>query len=204
MPPLNDSNPLPKEFYKRSPDHVAVDLIGRIIMSRVLGVEKSCVIVETEAYHGPWDPASRASMHRRGRIVERLRGAVGVTLVYGIHRQWLLNVVAHPPAGWGAVLLRACEPLSPGQPPPRGPGRLTRYLSVDRRLDGVPVYDPKSLLLVLEARIDGVRITRGWRVGVRRDMPLKQRFCLEGTVGLVLRVFSISWALARPSAAQVS
>ena len=47
---------LNKKFFLRSPDIVAKELLGKIM--QVNG--KKAKIVETEAYFGPEDPASRA------------------------------------------------------------------------------------------------------------------------------------------------
>ncbi len=173
---------LPREFYERDPAEVAVNLLGMVMVRRLSGGEKACAIVETEAYYGPEDPASRASRHKRGRIVEALRGPVGYTLVYGIHRQWLLNIIAHPPGGWGAVLLRACMPLTGMDEKTRtnGPGLLTRALHIDRKLSGIPVYGDNSLITVEDwnLELDTYSIQRGWRIGVARDLDVPLRFCL--------------------------
>ncbi len=164
---------------------VAMELLGSVLIRRSESGIRACMVVETEAYYGPWDPASRASRYRRGRIVERLRGPVGVLLVYGMHRQWLTNIVAHEPGGWGAVLLRACEPLH-GIPPviqPRGPGRLSRALGIDKSFDGIPVYTSASPLIIvrpIKPMIE-MRIVRSKRIGVSRDLEEPLRFCLEGS-----------------------
>lgn len=164
---------------------VAIELLGSVLVRRSGVNVKSCRIVETEAYYGPWDPASRASRHKRGRIVERLKGPVGVLLVYGIHRQWLTNIVAHEPGEWGAVLLRACEPLQgiPPDIPPKGPGRLSKALDIDRSLDGTPVYTITSPLQVIRpvGPTGEKRVVRSKRVGVTRDLEEPLRFCLEGS-----------------------
>ena len=75
-------------------------------------------------------------------------GHAYVYLVYGMHE--CLNVVAHPAASAGAVLLRALEPVEgielmrvrrgrPEEPAARlaaGPARLCQALAVDRGLSG--------------------------------------------------------------------
>ncbi len=169
-----------EEFYWRDPRIVALELLGNVLERALPGRVLRCVITETEAYLGPEDPGSRASMHRRGRIVERLRGPSGITLVYGVHGNWMLNIVAHSPGGIGAVLLRACEPISPGLGNTLGPGRLTRALRVDKSLDGVPVYICNSPLRVL--RGPGPRaVARSHRIGLRRDLDEPLRFCDAGS-----------------------
>ena len=164
---------------------MAMEILGLLLVRRSGDVIKACRIVETEAYYGPWDPASRASRHRRGRIVERLKGPVGVLLIYGIHRQWLTNIVAHKPGEWGAVLLRACEPLQgiPPSVPPKGPGRLSKALEIDKSLDGIPVYNPTSPVQIVKPSnpVKEARIARSKRIGVTKDLDEPLRFCLEGS-----------------------
>ncbi|MEB3861751.1 MAG: DNA-3-methyladenine glycosylase [Desulfurococcales archaeon] len=167
---------LPQAFYERPADQVALDLLGKILQARSGGGVRRCRIVEVEAYFGPCDPASRARRGRRGRIARALHGPPGLTLVYGMHRQWLLNIVAHPPWMAGAVLLRSCTPLEPGEGNPRGPGRLTRYMGIGREMDSLPVYDPTSLVQVLDDGYRPGRVLRGGRIGVREDLELPLRF----------------------------
>lgn len=171
---------LPEEFYWRDPRRVALELLGNLLERSLPGRLIRCIITEVEAYLGPEDPGSRASMHRAGRIVERLRGPSGVTLVYGVHGNWMLNIVAHPPGGTGAVLLRACEPLDTGIGSTLGPGRLTRALQVDRSLDGIPVYESGSPLRV-RWRPGPRRVARSRRIGLRRDLDEPLRFCIAGS-----------------------
>ncbi len=171
---------LPRNFYERDPRTVAADLLGHVLAVDGQRAGLKCLITETEAYLGPEDPGSRASMHRGGRIVERLRGPPGIILVYGVHGHWMLNIIAHPSGGWGAVLLRSCEPLTPMDPLPVGPGRLTRALGIDRRFDGVPVFQEDSPVRVL-AGPGANRIARSRRIGLKRDLEEPLRFCLEGS-----------------------
>jgi len=49
--------PLPKSFYDRDPADVARDLLGKLL---VVDDKLKGKIVETEAYYGLSDPASRA------------------------------------------------------------------------------------------------------------------------------------------------
>ena len=169
-----------RSAYENDARSVAASLLGQVLMSTVGGRRVGCIITEVEAYLGPEDPGSRASMHRRGRIVERLRGPPGVTLVYGVHGHWMLNIVAHPPGGWGAVLIRSCKPLTPIKPVPVGPGRLTRALGISREHDGVPVYDPSSPVRVIRGP-GARRIARSHRIGIRRDLEEPLRYCIEGS-----------------------
>ena len=85
---------IPKYFYERDPYDVALDLLGKLIVRVYNGIRLSCMIVETEAYYGEWDPASRA-FKSKGDLRNTLYGNVGYALVYGVHTRWLFNIVAH-------------------------------------------------------------------------------------------------------------
>ncbi len=65
-------------------------------------------------------------------------GVAYVFLIYGMHE--CFNIVTGEPGEPEAVLLRALEPL-PGTARCDGPGRLTRALGIDRRLNGSSLLD---------------------------------------------------------------
>lgn len=153
---------IPKHFYLRRPDVVARELLGKkLIRSDKL----SCYIVETEAYFGPEDPASRA--RRGGELADVMRGDVGVTLIYGVHGQWLLNIVAHAEGEAGAVLIRSvlADHLV------RGPGRVTKLLRIDKSLHKHPVFLMNSELRVENGiEVPEECVIRRGRVGVKLDL----------------------------------
>ena len=182
MPPI-----LSKSFYEEDPAEVAEKILGRVLVRRIGGKRLSCIIVETEAYYGPGDPASRA--RRGGDLKKVMFGEPGVALIYGVHGQWLLNVVAHEPGEAGAVLIRAAKPLEGVNLMKRfrgvkderllmsGPGRLTKAMRLDKRFHGKPVYTDSYGLWIEEGRlIPSSLICRGPRVGVSRDLPFPLRF----------------------------
>ncbi|QOJ79802.1 DNA-3-methyladenine glycosylase [Infirmifilum lucidum] len=167
---------MPQSFYARRPDVVAAELLGKLLVRVIDSNRIAGVIVETEAYFGPEDPASRAR-HRKGDLAETMRGPVGYTLIYGVHRQWLLNIVAHEEGEYGAVLIRS---IKVSDTVVEGPGRLTRYLLVDKKLHKKPVYDPSSGLCILDFRTAGPDcIERRKRVGVRRDLDVPLNFSIR-------------------------
>jgi DNA-3-methyladenine glycosylase len=98
----------------------------------------SARITETEAYHGPEDPACHASKGRTART-GAMFGPAGrwyVYLCYGIHE--MLNLVTGP-ADWpAAVLIRGVEGVT-------GPGRVTRAYGIGRRLNGLPAEEATGL-----------------------------------------------------------
>ncbi len=181
---------VPKEFYLRSTDVVAKELLGKLLV-RTLGSRRlSGVIVETEAYFGVEDPASRA--RRGGDLAKTLYGEVGVALVYGIHRQWLLNVVAHEQGKGGAVLIRAIEPVegielmiknrgvSKITELTNGPGKLTKALMIDKSFHKKPMYEESSELFI-EYYIDVNEedIVRDYRIGVSKDLNEPHRYYVK-------------------------
>ncbi|MCD6341433.1 MAG: DNA-3-methyladenine glycosylase [Thaumarchaeota archaeon] len=188
---MRSSSLLFREFYLRDPADVARELLGKILVRVINGRRLSCMIVEVEAYYGPEDPASRA---RKGGDLRRVMlGDVGVALIYGIHRQWLLNVVAHGEGEPGAVLIRSGEPLEGielmrkfrGVDDLRlltsGPGRLTRAMRIDKSLHGKPVYVRDHGLWIEEGEEVSPRIVeRSHRIGVSEDLPIPLRFYVKG------------------------
>jgi DNA-3-methyladenine glycosylase len=155
--------------FNRPTLQVARDLLGKFIVRKYRGRRISAMITEVEAYKGPKDRASHASGGRRTARVEPLYGDGGtvyVYFIYGMH--WMLNFST---AGEGipeGVLIRGilADPAGEGKLL-AGPGRVTKYLKIDKKLDGADVIDSRQIWL--EDR--GVRITaksirRGPRIGV--------------------------------------
>lgn len=181
--------PLPRSFYERGPAEVAEGLLGKLLVRLYGGWRLSGIIVETEAYYGELDPASRAS--RKGGLAEVMRGTVGVALVYGVHGHWLFNVVAHEPGGVGGVLIRALKPVEGLEIMmdlrhtkdvkliASGPGRLTQAMAIGKWAHGKPVYTEMHGLWIEDSRRK-VDVARSWRVGVTEDLPIQLRFYVDG------------------------
>jgi len=170
---------------------VARSLLGSCVRSEVGEVLSVGVIVETEAYVGPQDPASHAAARigktQRNESMFGPPGRAYVFRIYGAH--WCLNVVTGEVGFPAAVLIRALDPLSgvegmahrrEGRTPLcAGPGRLAQALEVTGELDGHNLRDPPLQLL------------RGWtvtpsavmvsgRVGVKSAADWPLRFYLRG------------------------
>jgi DNA-3-methyladenine glycosylase len=97
---------VPKRFYERDPAHVAKDMLGKVLVRKLQSNVLSGKVIETEAYYGMNDPASRAYRGRKA-FNELMFLDVGKTFIYMVHGNWLLNIVAHVKSGVGAVLIRA-------------------------------------------------------------------------------------------------
>jgi len=181
---------LPKEFYERDPEAVARDLLGKRLVRRLDSKALEGIIVETEAYYGSDDPASRAFQGVKN-YNRSMWGEPGRTFIYNVHKYWMLNIVAHEPNKVGAVLIRAIEPtigidVMKRNRPVRelteltnGPGKLTTALKIDKGLNGVPVTSCESEIIITNNEIE-LEVGRTHRIGVKKDLPKKLRFFIKG------------------------
>lgn len=201
-PAVTALRPLPQDFYRRSADAVARDLLGRYLVrwpEPDRGEPRLVLrLVETEAYRGEGDRASHAHagpVTPRSRRLFRDGGHAYVYLIYGVHH--CLNAVTGTDADGSAALLRAGEPVEGAERmarnrgflrPPRpgdlagGPGKLCRALAVDRSFDGRPLWEG-DLVITEGEPVPDERVLRGPRVGVgyagdAARWPL--RFAVEG------------------------
>ena len=96
------------------------------------------MITEVEAYDGERDLAShaRAGRTRRTEVMYGPGGVWYVYLCYGVHE--MLNLVVGPPDWPSAVLIRGVEGC-------HGPGRVTRAMGIDRRLNGTTAHIASGL-----------------------------------------------------------
>jgi len=179
--------PLPPEFYNRDPAIVARELLGTVLRCETADGVTSGVIVETEAYLGPHDPACHAVSRRTARTWH-LFGAPGIAYVYFIYgMHWCMNAVTREEGFGSAALIRAIEPLEgvelmrTRRPKARrdadlcnGPGKLCAAMGITRAHDGASLQE--SALQICAGRV--VReVTVGPRVGISKavDWPLRFR-----------------------------
>jgi DNA-3-methyladenine glycosylase len=156
----------PERWRGRGTVRLARDLLGKFLVRTRDGVAEARLIIEVEAYDGERDLACHARAGRTPRTATMYRpgGCWYVFLCYGVHE--MLNLVTGPEDWPAAVLIRGVAGAS-------GPGRLTRALGIDRRLDGAEAV-PASGLHVEDR---GVRVPRKWvratpRVGVAYAGPV--------------------------------
>ena len=153
-------------------------LIGQILVRRKVGLPCAVRIVETEAYLGEGDPAAHVFRGRTPRTepLYEKPGTLYVYYIYGMHH--CLNLAVDAPDTPGCVLIRAAEPLPDAELAPdacRGPGRLCRALSIDRRLSGRHVFEEDPPLTLREGTPPR-RVKSTPRVGVRRAAGRRLRF----------------------------
>lgn len=136
---------------------IALSLLGKYLVRRVNGKTKAYKIVETEAYVGPHDKASHAHRGRTARN-EPMWGPAGhwyVYLTYGMH--YMLNLVTGKDGYPAAVLIRGV--IGTDGTKISGPGRLTKALKIDKRLNTKKASRTNGLWI--EDR--GVKIPR-WKI----------------------------------------
>lgn len=173
---------------------VARSLLGCRLVSTIGGERTVGVIVETEAYGGPGDPASHAAtatgVTERNRAMFGPAGRAYVYRSYGVH--WCMNVVTGREEEGQAVLLRGLEAVE-GQetmlrrrgrlPLAAGPGRLCQALGITGDLYGH------------DLECEPLRLLRGWpvadsfvgvsgRVGVSAAAEWPHRFYVRGSSGV--------------------
>ena len=126
-------------------------LLGKVLVRARRGRETAVLITEVEAYDGPRDRASHAHADRgrtpRNAVMFRPGGRWYVYLCYGVHE--MLNLVTGPRDYPAAILIRGVEGVI-------GPGRVTRALGIDRKLNATAAAPTSGLWI--EDR--GVRVPR--------------------------------------------
>lgn len=170
MLPNLESIVIEPSWFTRPTCVVAADLIGKVLCRKIIDSDGQQKILrmrisETEAYIGEGDAACHAhagTRTARTEVMYNQGGVFYVYLTYGIHH--MLNLVSGPSESPEAVLIRAgfltqaSERLVEEQllssekqlnhiKQLAGPGKLTKYLHIDRTLYGKPIT-PESKVWV--------------------------------------------------------
>ena len=178
-----------ENFFKRNAKKVAVDLLGKLLIRKINGKKVGGIIVETEAYYGENDPASRAFIGKKNmnRVMWECPGTI---FVYMVHSNWMLNFVTGECNDPQAVLIRAIEPkfgieimkknrgIDNLENLTNGPGKLTKALKIDKRFNERSILNCK--LMKLKDGVSGFKVGRSHRIGVRKDLRQKLRFFILG------------------------
>ena len=160
---------LDRAIFNRPTLSVARHLLGKFIVRRDRGRQLAAMITEVEAYRGPRDRASHTFGGRRTARVEPLYaegGTAYVHLVYGMH--WLLNFSTAGAGNPEGVLIRGVLTAGSAQRTlVSGPGRVTSYLCVDRRLDRIDATQSMRMWIEdRDVRVPVRRVMTGPRVGI--------------------------------------
>lgn len=151
---------LDKIFFEKNTLEVAKGLLGKYLIRKIGDKEIALKINEVEAYDGFEDKASHASKGKteRNKIMFDEAGNWYVYLVYGMHN--MLNIVTdkeHYPA---AVLIRGAGEID-------GPGKLTKFLKINKKLNGGNASIKTGLWIEDRGElVDEKKIKRTPRIGV--------------------------------------
>ena len=179
------------EFFVRSPELAARDLLGKLLVHRLHGEELSGRIIEVEAYLGLNDPASHAFIGRteRNAVLFGQPGIAHVYFIYGMY--YCISISCLPEGEPGGVLLRAVDPIAGIETMARlrgvpatanaklltgGPGKLCQAFGITRKgQNGLDVTSRTSPLQVLDDgfRPQAIQVTP--RIGISKaaDRPLR-------------------------------
>ena len=162
---MSDIQILGKSFFVRPTLTVARELLGKYLV-RQRGLKKtSLMITEVEAYDGLNDKASHASRGKteRNKAMFCEGGRWYVYFTYGMH--WMLNIVTGPRDYPAAVLIRGTDKVT-------GPARLTKYLKIDKKFNGVLAAQKSGLWIEDRGcKIKPSEIIKTPRIGVDYSGP---------------------------------
>lgn len=156
---------LKKKFFERSTIMIAKELLGKFLVLRrptsKLRRRTSCfMITEVEAYDGPHDKASHAHRGKTARN-EPMFGEAGIWYVYftyGMH--FMLNIVTDKKGYPAAILIRGVEGVN-------GPGRLTKFLKINKKFNNTPANKKTGLWIEdFGVRLKKSQIKTSPRIGV--------------------------------------
>jgi DNA-3-methyladenine glycosylase len=183
---------LHRSFYARTAKTVAVKLLGKALVRKTETGDLIGRIVETEAYYGVSDPASRAFGGKMTKLSKWLYAKPGTIFVYMVHGNWLFNIITGRIGAPSGVLIRALEPLENIETMLKyrkvknivdltsGPGKLTKAFNITGSHTGLNVTDTTSPIIVVDwptrARID---ICSSHRIGVTKDVEEHLRFFIN-------------------------
>lgn len=181
---------LSQKFFARDPAQVAQDLLGCILVRKLNKRILKGKIVETEAYYGLRDPASRAYKGKT-KLAELMWGSPGTIFIYMVHNNWLFNIVTGRKNQPSAVLIRAVEPLegidymkrkrgtSEMKKLTSGPGKFTRAFGLTKtKYHGLDIAETRDLYIL--RRKGNSQIGKSHRIGVSRDLRRNLRFFIKG------------------------
>jgi DNA-3-methyladenine glycosylase len=189
---------LTESFYQRANVvKVAIELLGKQLVTNIKGKTTAGIIVETEAYSRK-ERGCHAYGNRkteRNAIMFEPGGFSYVYLCYGIHN--LFNVVTNQDGEADAVLIRALEPAAGLEWMQErmntssivritsGPGKLTKALGIDRSMNGKYLLANEVWIEDLGNKIGRNQIVASERIGIDyagEDAKLPWRFYIKDNV----------------------
>lgn len=176
---------LTESFFNRDTKIVAKELLGKFLVRKIGNKKIIAVITETEAYDGPNDKASHASRDKtkKTEVMFGNPGTFYVYFCYGMH--YMLNIVTREKGYPAAILIRRVVVMkNPKRINLSGPGKLTKFLKIDKKINGKKANRKTSLWFERSTiKIKSNEIEKASRVGVAYAGPAwsskKLRFILN-------------------------
>jgi len=160
---------LGRKFYQKDTLRVARNLLGCFLVRQIGKKIIKAEIKEVEAYIGEDDMACHASRGRTPRT-EIMYGEAGHAYVYMIYGMYFcLNVVTEKNNFPAAVLIRGAETsieASIDVSILNGPGKLCKFLKIDKKLNGWDLTKGEKLWIERGTRINPKKIKAGKRIGI--------------------------------------
>jgi len=156
-----------RKFYSRNTLTIAKELLGYFLVREYRGKIIRAMITETEAYRSEEDLACHASKGRtpRTEVMYGQPGHAYVYMVYGMYH--CLNVVTEKKDFPAAVLVRAVKIENVDYKKTNGPGKLCKFLKIDRKLNRWDLTKGKKLWLEKPAQnFYPKNIVAGRRIGI--------------------------------------
>jgi len=183
---------LPEGFFNRPVVQVAIDMLGKVLVSRTREGLAAGRIVEVEAYLAKRDAACHASRGKtRGNAA--MFGRPGTAYVYPIHSRCCFNAVTQPAGEPSAVLVRAIAPCTGlalmerrrGDVShlnlARGPARLCEALGIGRAINDYDLTRGRRLWIEENTAIPLTEaVYCSPRIGVTSAIDRYLRFFLKG------------------------
>lgn len=164
--PVRKQKTIPRFFYNRDTLKVARGLLGCFLVRKIGKKRIKARIVETEAYVGEDDLACHASKGRTKRT-ETMYGEPGRAYVYMIYGMYhCLNIVTEVKNYPAAVLIRAVEAEGIPFKKINGPGKLCRFLKINRKLNGWDMATGEKLWIERGEKISSKNIQVYKRIGI--------------------------------------
>jgi DNA-3-methyladenine glycosylase len=181
---------LPRDFYARSPEVVAPDLLGKLLVRPYKNSALIGEITEVEAYMPFDDAASHGSLPRVLRR-ESLYTEGGNAYVYAMRHHFLFNTVTEGKESPGGVLVRSIAPVQGKEIMMRlrnkdtqkdltnGPAKVCQAIGITLEFDGIDLTSDRSLAYIAEAEETVAReIVIDKRIGITKNPDALLRFYL--------------------------
>jgi DNA-3-methyladenine glycosylase len=167
---------LDETFFAQKTLKAAKELVGCYLVRKIGKKMYRLKIAETEAYVGPHDLASHSSKGRteRTEIMFAEPGTIYIYMIYGMY--FMLNIVTEKKGFPAAILIRGAGEWG-------GPGRLSRALQIDQKLNGKKAVPDNGLWFEPRDENFKVKIKKTKRIGIDYAGPIwaekEYRFVLE-------------------------